>query len=527
LSLPKEWRDLLPFLNKRELAQVDALLATVQEAAPSLWTPNPPKPGSTLPNPQALALASKADVTGFGGSAGGGKTDLLLGAAITQHHRSIIFRREGVQLKAMVERSHELLDGHGNFIGSPVPEWRLGEGRTLVFGGVKDIGDEKKYQGQPHDLKAFDELPHFAETQFRYLCGWNRTAKQGQRCRVIATMNPPTSAEEEWVITYFGPWLDQTHPHPAEPGELRWFTTINGKDTEVESGMPFVRDGELLRPLSRTFFHSSVEDNPTYRDSNYTATLQGLPEPLRSKLLYGSFTAGREDNPFQVIPTEWVKLAQQRWRERVQPDITMSSLGIDVARGGRDKTVFTPRFDNYFAEQITLPGAETPNGPAVAARVLLLPTNGATLHVDVIGVGASVFDWLADKVGEQAIAMNAAEKSLARDKSGKLGFVNLRAEWAWKLREALDPDTGDDLAIPPDRELAADLCAPTWKLRANGIQIESKEELVARLGRSPDKGESLILAHAQPNVPGAGIMAYYRGLVAKQSNGDGSPSATH
>jgi hypothetical protein len=45
------------------------------------------------PTPQARALESPADELFYGGSAGGGKSDLLIGAALTRHKRSIIFRR--------------------------------------------------------------------------------------------------------------------------------------------------------------------------------------------------------------------------------------------------------------------------------------------------------------------------------------------------------------------------------------------------------------------------------------------------
>jgi hypothetical protein len=32
----------------------------------------------------------------------------------------------------------------------------------------------------------------------------------------------------------WAPWLDPQHPNPAKPGELRWFTNVDGKDTEVD-----------------------------------------------------------------------------------------------------------------------------------------------------------------------------------------------------------------------------------------------------------------------------------------------------
>jgi hypothetical protein len=72
--------------------------------------------------------------------------------------------------------------------------------------------------------------------------------------------------------------------------------------------------------------------------------------------------------------------------------------------------------------------------------------------------------------------------------------VNKRAETWWKFREALDPAYGNGLALPPDPQLRADLTSPTWKLTPRGIQIESKDEIRKRLGRSPDRGDAVVLA---------------------------------
>ena len=64
----------------------------------------------------------------------------------------------------------------------------------------------------------------------------------------------------------------------------------------------------------------------------------------------------------------------------------------------------------------------------------------------------------------------------------------------WRMRDALDPATGDDLALPNDPELLADLCSARYKVSASGVLIESKLEIKSRIGRSPDKGESTLLA---------------------------------
>ncbi len=93
-------------------------------------------------------------------------------------------------------------------------------------------------------------------------------------------------------------------------------------------------------------------------------------------------------------------------------------------------------------------------------------------------------------------AVNFAEGApLDRDKSGKLKFRNVRALAYWRLREALDPVTGDNLALPPDPELEADLKAPKWSLTTGGILIESKEDIQERIGRSPDCGDAVALAY--------------------------------
>ena len=457
-----------------------------------------------MPGPQTLALENKADILLYGGAAGGGKTDLLLGLAHLHHRRSIIFRREYGELKGVIDRSRELLASAGEFNQTDLV-WKLRDGRMIEFAGVQHVLDELKFQGRPHDLKAFDEVPRLAESQFRFLCGWLRSADPKQRCRVVATGNPPMSAEQEWVIKYWAPWLDPQHPHPAEPGELRWFSTIDGKDKELESGEPFPHKGELITPQSRTFIPAKVTDNPHL--AGYVAQLQALPEPLRSKMLFGDFTAGRDDDPWQVIPAAWVLAAQSRWK----PDggtAPMDALGVDVARGGADRTVITARRGPWFAEQLVFPGSATPDGPAVAALAMKYREDNATVNVDVIGVGTSVFDSLRAAIGARAVQLNGAAGSKKRDRSRQMGFLNLRAELYWSLREALDPEHGDDLALPPDPGLRADLCAPRWKLTARGVQVESKEDLIKRLGRSPDKGDSLVYASALPYFPGRGMYEY-------------------
>jgi hypothetical protein len=453
-----------------------------RERRDSLWKP--------LPGPQTLAFESQADIIGYGGAAGGGKTDLACGKALRRHKNIMILRREATQLVGVVDRFTQLIGNREGYNGQ-AKIWRL-KNQVIEFGSLPHLGDETKYQGRPHDFLVFDEAANFLESQVRFLLGWLRTTDPGQRCQALFTFNPPTSAEGQWVIKFFAPWIDKQHPNPAQPGELRWFASIDGKDVEVASGEPFEHEGKPVRPLSRTFIPSKVTDNPYLMSTGYMATLQALPEPLRSQMLNGDFSAGISDDPFQVIPTAWVEAAQARWSKpaKLPP---MDSTGCDVARGGKDETIIARRHGMWFDELLAYPGRETPDGPTTAGLVIAATRDKAPDHIDVIGVGSAPYDFLKD-AGHHVVGVNVAESSTARDKSGVLEFFNLRSELWWKMREALDPQNNTGITLPPDSKLRADLTAPKWSLRGSKIKVESRDEIVSRIGRSPDRASAVCLA---------------------------------
>ena len=457
-----------------------------------LWAPYPD-------SPQAEAYQSQADELFYGGAAGGGKTDLALGLAITAHRRSLILRREATQLRGIVERSREIIGDFGR-LNEVLGIWRgIPGARTVELGGCKDENDKVKYQGRPHDLIVFDEAPEFHESQVNFITAWLRTEIHGQRCRVLFTGNPPTSQDGMWIIRRFAPWLDEAFPDPAAPGELRWFTVIDGKEAWVQGPEPFEHNGETIKPRSRTFIPARLEDNPALAANGvYRAQLQSMPEPLRSQMLYGDFRIGVEDDPWQIIPTAWIRAAMARWEPRQAPG-PMSCLGVDVAHGGADQTALSRRHGAWFAELDVHDGKETPDGQAVCGLIAQVPTGGCPIHIDAGGVGASAFD-IARGLGMKVVGLNFGGKSQAKDKSGSFGFVNLRAEMYWHLREALAPEADPPLALPPDRRLEADLAAPRWKMTLGGVQVESKDDIKKRLGRSPDRADAVVLALAVPPV---------------------------
>jgi hypothetical protein len=117
------------------------------------------------------------------------------------------------------------------------------------------------------------------------------------------------------------------------------------------------------------------------------------------------------------------------------------------------------------------------------------------INIDAIGVGTSPYDALiANDFVVNAINNGEGADPEARDKSGRLGFANIRAQYLWAFREMLDPANGHDIALPPDPELLTDLTSYRWKLTVRGIQAELKAETSKRIGRSPDRGDAIINA---------------------------------
>lgn len=515
-----------------------------------VWTPQH-RPGcdqgEACACPQVLAFNCTADILGYGGEGGGGKTDLLLGLAGRNHQQSIIFRREFPRVRAIIERSRQVFNARGDThardsYNEQTHLWRLRDGRMIEFAAIQYEQDKFNYQGRPHDFYGFDEATEFSESQVRFVIGWNRSTHtdpatgKPQRCRVVMTFNPPMNEAGEWVVKFFQPWLAYlhpkvySHPRPARPGELRWYATVAGEDTEipesdlgwyvetdtsfraVDSGEPYrdatgawivpvrgiVRDGALLMAKSRTFIPASLKDNPILQRTGYSATIDAMEEPYRS-LMRGIWGANVAVDPWQLIPPDWVVMANARHKARVKPDVPMQSAGADIARGGRDRMSIVELYGNWIPPIKIYPGGKIPDGPTAAALLLPYLLAGVPIGLDIISIGSSVYDSLVSASEERlhrwirGINFGAGCPTL-RDKSKTFKFKNIRAAGYWKLREALDPTNGDDFALPDDPELKEELCAPRFEVTASGIQIEDKNSIKSRIGRSPDKADALVLA---------------------------------
>lgn len=454
------------------------------------------------PGPQTMAYYSKADLLLFGGMAAGGKSALGIGLALTAHQRSLIMRPQYTELTDLIDKTLKFYGSRDGFNGSSPPSLKTPNGRFLQFGACANPGDEFAWQGQGHDLKFFDEVVNFRENQVRFIMTWNRTDIPKQRVRTLFASNPPVNTQGDWIIGMFRPWLDITHHNPAKDGELRWFITDkDGNDVEVENSNP-IEDGynndgtqRYRIPKSRTFIRSSIDDNP-YISPDYKATLDAMKEPFRSALRDGNFMMARKDEDNQLIPTAWIREAQARWAPQPPQGVPMCAIGVDPAAGGPDETVLAPRYDGYFPHLIVIPGSETPYPQDVASKVVRYRKDQAVPVVDCGGgYGGGVVKQLEDN-GISTRAHKGASGSNKRTKDRMHPFANKRAEVYYRFMEALDPsqDGGSSIALPPDAKLMSDLCSIRFSITSRGIVLESKDEVKKRLGRSPDRGDAVVLA---------------------------------
>jgi hypothetical protein len=471
--------------NREKLTKIPAVAGEMQ------------KPWRPLPGPQTKAYESEADLLLYGGAAGPGKSELLLGIGVTTAEKSAIFRSQSKDLRALEDRLIEL---KGDTYYNRSEQVYRDKERLIEFGHLEKPGSEKGWQGRPHDFIGIDEGAQIDEAKVLFVLGWLRSST-GRRCRGVIATNPPLGGEGEWLITWFAPWIDPAFPDPALPGELRWcITDADGRLRWVDGpGEYDIGEDHPVTALSRTFIPGRLDDNPYLSDTSYRAQIQSLPPEMREALLHGNFMAARKDHEWQVVPTAWIRAAQARWKEDGWRGLQMTAIGVDVAQGGTDASVLAPRYGTWFAPLVTKPGVETPDTPTMVGFIVAHQRDNAGLVIDIGGgYGVGPANFMKDN-GSAVTSFDGSKPSMKTAQGSTLGFYNKRAEAWWRFREALDPgqEGGSPMALPPDPGMVADLVAPRYEVGPRGIKVEMKTDIKKRLGRSPDKGDAVVYAWSE------------------------------
>lgn len=203
-----------------------------------------------------------------------------------------------------------------------------------------------------------------------------------------------------------------------------------------------------------------------------------------------------------IVPLSWAEQAQQRWEgwdEAGRPGY-VTSIGFDVGGGTEqgDASVVGiikdhVRVDSLYEYQVAA-DPSTATMELVGHVVALANQHGRPpIYGDAQGIGAGVVARLIER-GYDARPFVASYSTTLTDAAGVYGFGNWRAAAWWLMREALDPQSGQDVMLPPHERLTGDLTAPRIKRIDSSARrfVEAKEDLRKRLGRSPDCADAVL-----------------------------------
>lgn len=191
-----------------------------------------------------------------------------------------------------------------------------------------------------------------------------------------------------------------------------------------------------------------------------------------------------------VIAPDLVRSAMSR-------DVTLSASepiiwGLDPSRQGGDQTALAKRQGNTVFEVKTFRNMDLME----LCGAIMVEYDTATamnrpdeVCIDVIGLGAGVYDRLRELGEIPVVGVNVAEAP-----SIKGTYLNLRAELWFNMRDWL---MRRDCRLPQDEALYAELIAPQFDFNSAGkIRLESKDRMRRRGVKSPDRGDALALTFA-------------------------------
>ena len=128
-------------------------------------------------------------------------------------------------------------------------------------------------------------------------------------------------------------------------------------------------------------------------------------------------------------------------------------------------------------------------------------TQATRVKVDVAGIGWGPEGRLEELYNQGAHRAEIVPVNVSRTPADPSRFVRLRDELWWETGRLLSQTQGWDLRGIDDATIAQ-LIAPRWAFDSSGrIKVEPKEVTKARLGRSPDDADALLLAFYDPVIP--------------------------
>lgn len=348
--------------------------AKLARLSPAPFIPQEPTPR------QAEFLSLDCLEALYGGAAGGGKSSALLMAALQYVHvpgyAALILRRTFADLAlpgAIMDRSHDWLQGTGAKWNDRDKMWTFPSGATLSFGYMETERDKYRYQGAELQFVGVDELTQWTEPAYTYLLSRLRRLRDAPVPLRARSASNPGGIGHDWVRRRFV---------------------------------------EATRAEGCAFVPATLADNPHLDAVAYRDSLARLDSITRRQLLDGVWIRDSGGLVYRFEQTR-NSIAQ------APPNLTTFIVGIDY--GFTDETAFVvvgwrPHDPSVYVVEAYKRGGLTPSAAAEEAHALSAKYRPVRIVADIGGLGKGY--------AEEARARFTLPIEPA-DKNNKRGYIDL------------------------------------------------------------------------------------------------------
>ncbi len=244
---------------------------------------------------QALALSIDCEELLYGGSAGPGKTEWLLMAALQYvdcpDYSALILRRDYARLSlsgAIMDRAKSWLLPRGVNWNEQQKTFTFASGATIQFGYIDSPNDRFRYASAEYQFIGWDELTEFRlpadednpseDNPYLFLFSRLRRTKDSDIPLRFRAASNPGNIGHEFVKNRF--ITDESIASIGDPTPRAYWVDAR-----------------------RAFIPALIRDNPAIDEQEYVAKLWHLPKVTRQRLIEGDWTI-REDS---IINQAWFR----------------------------------------------------------------------------------------------------------------------------------------------------------------------------------------------------------------------------
>lgn len=402
-----------------------ATLAIRKKAGRRTWCPHEP-----FEKQRAFLLLDCLEA-GYGGAAGGGKSDALLMAALQRvdvpGYAAILFRRTYSDLAlpgAIMSRSKEWLSNTAAVFSEKDKTWTFPSGATLTFGYMDTDADRFRYQSAEFQFIGFDELTQFPEKWYRYMFSrLRRRTDMPVPLRMRFATNPG-GIGHDWVVRRFSDWLETKEGRLPDGVRRSYVKDADEKERSVPIGTP--------NSFERTFVFSKRTDNP-HLDKEYDISLAQLDAGTRKQLDEGLWIRDGSGLVYKYVP--------KRNRVVLKPDFKTKYHVLGIDYGFNDSTAFCIFGWNENDPTVYLLASLKGKGftPTDAAQMTLQLDNVYKFDAIVGDTGGLGKGYAEEARQRFAIPIEAAEKQ------NKRGYIELLNDAFVHKRLLIAEGTNEDL----------------------------------------------------------------------------------